>query len=159
MFHCQLRKNNTTEEINSWAQTIKSAYRFLKPSDSCLIGDVWCDPDKPNLPSCARQAWLSFSGYFSWNSDWKYSIGLLSYGSWSAECWEYFANFNWTCFWMVPWQGRRTPVMRFRSVDFPAPFAPRIATRESMLKSIDITTSLSKNYETYSIPKESFSYR
>jgi len=34
---------------------------------------------------------------------------------------------------MVPWQGWRAPVMRWRRVDLPAPLAPRMATRESML--------------------------
>lgn len=34
---------------------------------------------------------------------------------------------------MVPSQGRRLPTMRLRSVDLPAPFAPRMAIRESML--------------------------
>ena len=34
---------------------------------------------------------------------------------------------------MVPSQGWRTPVIRWSRVDLPAPLAPRMATRESML--------------------------
>ena len=43
-----------------------ATHRFRRPSESCLMGEVWCAPVRPKRPSCARHAWMSFSGYFSW---------------------------------------------------------------------------------------------
>lgn len=76
----------------------------------------------------------SFSGNLAWYIASRYSIGVLSYGSWSAECCEYLASFKLTCLEIVPSHGCRAPVIRCSSVDFPVPFAPRIAIRESMLQ-------------------------
>ena len=82
-------------------------------------------------------------------------MGLLSYGSWSAECWLYFASLSAACLDIVPSQGCSAPVIRFNSVDLPVPLFPRIATRESMLSShVNPIGENQDSKNTHSIPNE-----
>jgi hypothetical protein len=75
---------------------------------------------------------------------WKYSIGVLLYGSWSAECCEYFASLRPECREIVPSHGWMACVIRLRMVDLPAPFAPRMAMRESMLIEVSVLATNKK---------------
>ena len=111
-----------------WSRKTKST-KLCTPR----LTNQWIRTQKPKKKWWYKYTMISFSGYFKLKSDWKYSIGLWSYGSWSAECCEYLANFNAECLEMVPSQGWRAPVMRWSRVDLPVPLAPRIATRESIL--------------------------
>jgi hypothetical protein len=45
-------------ELRNMTQLVTAAHRFRKPSDNCLIGDVWCVPDNPNRPNCPRQNYI-----------------------------------------------------------------------------------------------------
>lgn len=49
--------------------------------------------------------------------------------------------------------------MRCSNVDFPVPFAPRMAIRESMLQVDMRSVPSEKNSSAHSIPNESFLYR